>query len=247
MVLQLNSLNSDTLVIHRGQREASLLEILDVVGVDLIAMSVTLLHHINSSVQASELAPLGAGLEHASPTPVVIDLLLGTLRHEDDNAVLSGGRKLFRGGALETHDVAGILNDCSLHTQADTKVGQLALTSPLGNINHTLNTSGTKATRNNDTLGANNVCPSFVELAGVLLLHLGLEVLRVDRNEVQFSVASHSGVLEGLVDTEVSVGDDSLLPEIPESLTLLSHRRGDLALIQSQTLLQELEETLLFE
>jgi hypothetical protein len=45
----------------------------------------------------------------------------------------------------------------------------------------------------------------------------------------------------------VSVGNDGLLPEIPESLALLSHRRGDLAVLKSQALFQELQKTLLLE
>ena len=45
----------------------------------------------------------------------------------------------------------------------------------------------------------------------------------------------------------MSVGNDGLLPEIPESLALLSHRRGDLAVLKGQTLLQKLQKTLLLE
>src|SRR6478735_802889 len=106
--------------------------------------------------------PFACRCQYLSFVSVLVDLLLGTLGHEDNDTVLSCSRELFGGGSLKTHDVAGILNDCSLHTQADTQVWELTLTSPLGNIDHTLNTSGSKASGDNDTLCADNVGPSLM-------------------------------------------------------------------------------------
>lgn len=180
--------------------------------------------------------------------------------------MLSGGGKLLGCRILKTHHVASVLNDCSLHTQADTEVGELSLTSPLGDINHTTDTSSTETTRNNDTLSSNNMSPSLVELSRVLLLHIGFEVLRIDGDEVQLAFASHSRVLECFVNTEirvvkadvlanqdnvdgfeVSIGYNGLLPEVPKSLALLSHGRSNLKLLEGEALAKKLKKTLLLE
>jgi hypothetical protein len=108
--------------------------------------------------------------------------------------------------------------------------------------------------------------PSLVELSGVLLLHIGFEVLGIDGDEVQFALASHSRVLKCLVNTEirvvkadvlanqddvdgfeVSIGNNGLLPEVPKCLALLGHGRSNLELLKGETLAQKLKKTLLLE
>lgn len=107
VILQLNGLDSNTLVVERGYDKPGLLELVDIFGVHLVTVSVTLLDNLGASVHATEPAPFRARLEvrcaraeshRAAHLPDIIcqclpfsmtgDLLLRTLRHEDNDLVL---------------------------------------------------------------------------------------------------------------------------------------------------------------
>lgn len=69
-------------------------------------------------------------------------LLFGSFGHEDDEAMLcKSTRNFFRGGVLVSKDIASIFLDGHLEAQADSKERHLALASPLGGLNHSLNSS----------------------------------------------------------------------------------------------------------
>ena len=63
VIFQLNGLNSHALVIERGEVKPGFLELLDVVGVHLVAVSVTLFNNINAPIQRPQLAPFCARFE----------------------------------------------------------------------------------------------------------------------------------------------------------------------------------------
>lgn len=268
VVLDLDNLHALTGVVLANEDEARLLELLDVVGVDLVTVTVTLLDGGGLAVESTELAELRAGLEVSgtgAETHGTAKLLLGTLGHEDDDAVLSVSIELLRGGILELAEVAGSLDDGNLHTKADTEEGGLLLTSPLGSTDHTLGTTVTEAARDENALGDANIVPSLVVLGGILLLGLLLEVLRVNPDEVELAATAHGGVLKSLDDGKVSIvklnvladQDDvdglgvtegnNFLPLGPDLLALADTGGGELDVVELQGLLKFPEQTLLLK
>lgn len=268
VVLDLDNLHALTGVILADEDEARLLELLDVIGVDLVTVTVTLLDGGGLAVESAELAELRTGLKVSrtgAETHGTTELLLGTLRHEDDDAVLGVGVKLLRGGILELAEVAGSLDDGNLHTKADTEEGGLLLTSPLGSTDHALGTTVTEAARDENALGDANIVPSLVVLGGILLLGLLLEVLRVNPDEVELAATAHGGVLKSLNDGKVSIvklnvladQDDvdglgvtegnNLLPLGPDLLALADTGGGELDVVELQGLLKFPEQTLLLK
>lgn len=268
VVLDLDNLHTLARVVLADEDEARLLELVDVIGVDLITVTVTLLDGCGLAVESTELAELGTGLEMSSTgaeTHGATKLLLGTLGHEDDDAVLGVGVELLGSGILEVAEVAGGLDDGNLHTKADTEEGGLLLTSPLGSANHTLGTTVTEAARDENTLGDANVVPSLVVLGGILLLGLLLEVLRINPDEVELTAAAHGGVLESLDDGKISVvklnvladQDDvdglgvtqrnNLLPPGPDLLATADTGGRELDVVELQGLLKFPEQTLLLK
>lgn len=268
VVLDLDNLHALAGVVLADEDEARLLELLDVIGVDLITVTVTLLDGGGLAVESAELAELRAGLEVSSTgteTHGTAKLLLGTLGHEDDDAVLGVGVELLRSGILELAEVAGSLDDGNLHTKADTEEGGLLLTSPLGGTDHTLGTTVTEAARDENTLGNANVVPSLVVLGGILLLGLLLEVLRINPDEVELAAAAHGGVLKSLDDGKVGIvklnvladqdnidglgvtEGDNLLPLGPDLLALGDTGGGELDVVELQGLLKFPEQALLLK
>lgn len=268
VVLDLNNLHALVGVVLADEDEAGLLELVNVVGVDLVTMTVTLLDAGGLAVESAKLAELGAGLEVSgtgAETHSTAKLLLGTLGHEDDDAVLGVGVELLRSGVLEFAKVAGSLDNGNLHTKADTEEGGLLLASPLGGADHTLGTTVTKAARDENALGDADVVPSLVVLGGILLLGLLLEVLGINPDEVELAAAAHGGVLKSLDDGKVSIvklnvladQDDvdglgvtegnNLLPPGPDLLALGDTGGGELDVAELQGLPKFPEQALLLE
>lgn len=63
VILDLNGLDSHSLIVKRRDRETALLQFVDIFGVNLITMSVALLDNGGALVHGSELAPFGARLK----------------------------------------------------------------------------------------------------------------------------------------------------------------------------------------
>lgn len=63
MILDLNGLDSHSLVVKRRDIEAALLQLVDIFGVNLVTMSVALLNDCGTLVHGTELAPFGARLK----------------------------------------------------------------------------------------------------------------------------------------------------------------------------------------
>ena len=268
VVLDLNNLHTLVGVVLADEDETGLLKPVNVFGVDLVTVTVTLLDAGGLAVKSAKLAEFGAGLEvggTGAETHGTAKLLLGTLGHEDDDAVLGVGVELLRGGILEVAEVTGSLDNGNLHTKADTEEGGLLLTSPLGGLDHTLSTTVTETARNKNTMSDANVVPSLVVLGGILLLGLLLEMLRINPDEVKLAAAAHGGVLESLDDGKVGIvqlnvlanQDDidglgeavgnNLLPPGPDLLALSDTGGGELDVVELQGLLEFPEQALLLE
>jgi hypothetical protein len=197
-----------------------------------------------------------------------------------------GGRRGKR--TLEAHNIPRKLDDSDLETKADTEVGNLLLTSPLGRRNHTLRTAKTETTGNEDTamrregsvssrwcgikeerdsLGSANGLPSGVELLRPFVLSLSLKIRRLNPSHRELATALHRSVLERLDNRGVRVleggvladeddrnlveqavvGNGELLPVFKEGGTASDTRFGETDEVETEALLEELEETLVLE
>src|SRR5688572_8106571 len=113
-----------------------LLELVDKVRIDFVAMSVTLVDGLAAAVEGRQLTPLSASLEESWPcaeSHSAAHHLFATLGHEDHTLVLlSIGVKLFRGRVLVPAEVSGGLDDGDLETKANAQVALLLLASEFG-------------------------------------------------------------------------------------------------------------------
>lgn len=154
MIFELNNFHTLSLIVLSDEAEPLALEILNPFGVDLISMSVTLMNFLGTTVKLSHLGPLSILLEvswaetksHGSS-----QVSLGNLRHEDNDWVWSVGDELNGMGVLKIGYIASVLNDGDLHTKTDTEVWDLVGTSPVGGEDHSLSTTESEPTRNENT------------------------------------------------------------------------------------------------
>jgi len=223
-----------------------------------------------ATIQPAELGLLSLRLEDGgaeTKTHGSTHVGLGDLGHETDDRVGSGTGELSGVGVGKTANVAGPLDNGDLETETDTEEGDLLLTGPLDSGNHTLSATDTETAGDDDALGRADSAPSVVVANGVVGLHLGLEVTRVDPLKLELATTAHRGVLEGLDDRHVRVleggvladkdnGDRvkealranaHLLPALHEGVTLLLELGADADTAHVEALLEELNETLLAE
>ena len=234
VVFQLDDLHTNTSLVLADEGEALCLELVDVVGVDFVAVSVALVDAlVLKAVERTQLRPLGVGLPHGRPQAEAhgtTDDTSVVLWHGDDDAVLITAVE-FKGCRLRQRDVAhraSELDNGDLHTKADTKVGSLVLTGPLGSGDHSLGASCTEATGDQDTRCCADVVPRLVECRRVRLVGSGLEVFGVHHVDNELAPAAHGSVLERLDDRAVRVrafevlsneNNANVLPEALESET----------------------------
>ena len=92
VVFKLDDLHAHAGLVLADEGETLLLELVDVVGVDFVAVSVTLVDAlVVQAVERTELRPLGVGLPHGGPQTKTHGATNDTgvvLRHGDDDAVL---------------------------------------------------------------------------------------------------------------------------------------------------------------
>lgn len=208
VVLELKDLHALASVVLADEVQAGLGELLDVSRVGLVTVAVSLLHRVGLAVQGAQLGPLAARLEFGraqAEAHGTAELVAADLGHVDDNLVLGLGVKLLRGGVRNVEEVAGVLDDGGLETKADTEERGTVLTRPLRNLHHTLGTSGTEATGNDDTGGGADIVPSLVVLGLIRGLGLDLEVLGINPADVEFLAQVHRRVLKRLDNGQIGV------------------------------------------
>ena len=141
------------------------------------------------------------------------------------------------------------------------------LTRPGGGGDHAFCCARAETTRDKDAGCLYDLVPCVVELGRVGLLHLGLEVVRVDPADVELTSAAHGGVFERLDDGEIRVleldvlsdeGDGDgvvvagvvaceLLPLCPDLVALLCHGARDGEPLEGEELADEGDQPLLLE
>lgn len=233
-------------------------------------MAVTLHDLACLRVELADLGPFATGLEHGgaeAETHGASKMRLGALGHEDDDRVGSLGRDLDRVCVLQSADVAGILDNGNLHSEADTQVRDSVLSGPLGGSNHSLSSTRSESTRNQDSVSGAHIVPCLVVFCRVARVGRGLKGLGLNPDEVQLAVAAHRRVLKGLDGGQVRVvkvgvlsdecdgdsvkqvilGEGEGSPLLPERLALLDKRGGDLNLVENQGIGEELDKVLVVE
>ena len=121
MVLELEHTHTVTLGVLADKVQARIHQTVNVLGVDLIAVAMSLLNDLSSVVQFAELRPLGARLEdglveaeaHRAAHVVTVDV-----GHMDDDAVLGDSVELLRIGTRKRENIPGKLDDGDLETEA---------------------------------------------------------------------------------------------------------------------------------
>lgn len=194
VLLELKDLHALARLVLADEVEAGLLQLLNVGGVGLVAVAVSLLHRLGLAVQLAQLGPLAAGLELGgteTETHSTAEVVAVQLGHVDDDLLSGLAVELFGGGVGEVEEVTGVLDDGGLEAEADTKEGGAVLTGPLGNCHHTLSTSRAEATGDDDAGGGADGVPGLVVLSLVLGLGLGLEVLGVNPDDVELLAEVH--------------------------------------------------------
>lgn len=139
VILDLDGLDTLALVVQRGEAQASSAQLLNVLGVDLVAMTVALLNNLGSAIHGAQLTPFRPGLEVRSAGsqshgtthfPAVVstcneafyqylDLLLGAFRHENDDLVVCFRGHFFRNSITDTHDMTSVFHDSHLEAKAN--------------------------------------------------------------------------------------------------------------------------------
>ena len=127
------------------------------------------------------------------------------LGHVDDGVVLSLRVELFAAAILDVHHIAGILQNGELHSEADTKEGALLGTSPSDRLNHAGSVTGAESTRHQQAVSSANRMPSLVEFSRVGFRGLLFQMAGVNPDQLEFLVAVHGGVLQGLRHTDVGI------------------------------------------
>lgn len=214
VVLQLDDLHTLALIILSNKVQSTLGQTINVLWVNLVSVTVTLVDLLSLSVKRAELRPLGSRLElcraeaetHGSSHGGLVNLW-----HEHDDWVLSLLVQLCRGSSLHGADVASELDNSDLHTEADTQVWSLVLTCVLRSLDHTLSTTVSETTWNQNSVGSADLGPCLVELSWAGGLRLVLEVGGIDPEEVELTLAAHGGMLERLDDGEVGVVEGDVL------------------------------------
>jgi hypothetical protein len=257
VVLKLDNLHTLGLVVLSNKVQSSLAQLLDVLGVNLVSVTVTLEDLSGLSVKLTDLGPLRTRLEDGradSETHSSSKVGGRSFRHEDNDGVGGLRRDLNRVCVLQSTDVTGVLNDRNLHSQANSQVGNVVLSGPLGSRNHTLSTTSSEPSGNQDTLSGTNIVPGLVELGRVGSVGGRLQSLSLNPNQVQLAATAHGGVLERLDNGKVGVvqvgvlsnkGDSNGveetvlaegkgLPLLPEVLALLNVCGGGVELVEME-------------
>lgn len=130
------------------------LELLYILRLNLVPVPMPLPCNAPVPIQPPKLALLCVRLKDGRPeteTHRTAHMGLGDLRHETNDRVGTVWDELGRVGLLETADVSSPFDNGNLETETDTEIGDVLLTGPLGGSDHTLGTSKTETTRDDNT------------------------------------------------------------------------------------------------
>lgn len=122
VVLDLEDLHTLTRLVPSNEVQTGGLQPSNVLWVDLVSVTVSLLDLFNASVQSTDLGPLGTALEDGlsgTETHGTAHVLLVELRHGDDHTVAGRGFELLGVGTRHATDVSCELDGGGLEAEAD--------------------------------------------------------------------------------------------------------------------------------
>ncbi|ANB11045.1 hypothetical protein AWJ20_3841 [Sugiyamaella lignohabitans] len=163
--------------------------------------------------------------------------------------------------------MTSIINDTNLETKTNTEVRNQIFTGPASSSNHTLSTSGTKSTRNKNTISRAETAPGLVVVDLVSNGAFDLKIGSFDPNNLELKLASQSRVLKSLDNRNITVlkigiftdqGNSDLLettvmglgntiPTSPQILTLSNTLRRQFKFIELKTLGKEFHQLLVVQ
>jgi len=122
MILELKDLHALTSLIPADKMKTSLLKHVNVLGINLVTVTMTFLNHIDIPVQGTSLGPLSVRLENGlsqTKTHGATHILLVKLRHVNDDMSLRLSVELFGRGVGKATEIARVLDGSNLETKAD--------------------------------------------------------------------------------------------------------------------------------
>lgn len=125
VVLDLEDLHALTRLVLAHKVETCLLQTLDVLRVDLVSMTVTLLNFLGTSVQSTDLGPVAAGLKDGlarAETHGAAHVVLVEFGHRNDNTISCCSVEFLRVGTSQATQVACELDSGSLETETDLEI-----------------------------------------------------------------------------------------------------------------------------
>ena len=241
-LLQLDALDTASLTQGRiadtAEDDTSLLHLLEVLHVELVAMTVTLLVDLLSitvdalddggRVSSDDLLLVNDVAITSSKTHVGAHGALVDLGHVDDDLVLALRLELLAVAAWELEEVTGDVDHSDLHSKANSEVRNVALTSNLSGTDLSVHTTLSKASSDEDTvnglkLGLSLHLQVLSHLLSLLLRGNALEVGAVNPKELDSNTKGNAAVLEGLKDREVGI---SAVLEVFTNESNLNHLGG---------------------
>mmetsp|Transcript_27825 Transcript_27825/g.67703 ORF Transcript_27825/g.67703 Transcript_27825/m.67703 type:complete len:307 (+) Transcript_27825:13-933(+) len=201
---QFGNFHSFPSLIPSNQLESTLVDLVNIHGVDLIPMSVTFVNDIFVSIQL--LHDTGRSIikgwvsEFGNTRPKSHGSSHGgfvNLGHEEDNWMLGRIIKFGRVGSVQIQDVSAILHNNGLKSQTDSQVWLLVFTTVLGGQDFPLKPTIAKSSRDNDTLGLLNLVPSFFDVV--------FKVCCLHPLEIELVFTGNSSVPEGLDNGKIRI------------------------------------------
>ena len=209
VVVEFEDFTTLTGFVFTDEHQALGLNALNEIGVDLVAMPMTLVDRFARAVESpnrrSLMLPKGGA---AAQSHRAAKVGFGNFRHEHDGGVVGVVFKLRGIGTLHAQHVSAELNGGNLQAQTYSKIGHALGSSVLGCEDFPLNTSISKTTGNQNAMGVFQKPPRRLVLVGCPTV---LKVARLDPVDHQFSVNGHGGVLQAFDDREIGVGEVGVL------------------------------------
>lgn len=122
MVLELKDLHTLARLVLADKVQTGGVQAVDVFGIDLVAVTVSLLDLVGPAVEGADLGPLAARLEDGLARPEAhgaAHVLLVELGHGDDDVVAGGGVELLGVGAGQGAKIARELDGGGLESEAN--------------------------------------------------------------------------------------------------------------------------------
>lgn len=232
VVLQLDNLHTLACFVSSNEHQARVLQGLHHLGVDLVAVTVSLPDVALLPVELAQPGPFSLGLEDSAPfskTHRSAHLGLVDFRHVDDDGLLALFVELGAACLVHAANILGVFHHRKLHAQADTKVGNVVHPSPSGSLHHSLCSPLAKTTGHKDPVCCRDRVPGFVIFSRSAFLGRIFEVGCINPEKIQLLLTVHGGMFQCLAHTEIRVMETSVFSNqgnrhCPKDLLLASSK-----------------------